>query len=324
MNESPDALAFHLVMRVDAVGGPDALVMAAAKLPIPRPGEIRVRVAAAGVNPVDAEVRAGLWPILGEPPFVVGWDVAGTVDALGDGVVEFTAGDRVFGMPHFPAEAAAYGEYVTAPADQFAPTPDNLDDVHAAAIPLAGLTAWRALVTVAGVRAGQRVLIHGAGGGVGHLAIQIAKARGAHVITTASPAKAEFARSLGADEVIDYTSERFELAIEPVDVALDSLGGDVTARTISVVRAGGVLLSLTEVADDSAGVARAKGVRFEEIDVVPDRDALLALADLAANGDLVPHVGAEYSLEDAAEAHRRLAEGVIGKIVLVVAAPLGA
>lgn len=312
------------VMRVDAVGGPDALVIAEADIPVPQRGEIRVRVAAAGVNPVDAEVRGGLWPILGQPPFVVGWDVAGTVDALGPDVVGVSVGDRVFGMLHFPAEAAAYGEYVTAPAEQFAPTPGNLDDVHAAAIPLAGLTAWRALVTVGGVGPGHRVLIHGAGGGVGHLAIQIAKARGAHVITTVSPAKAEFARSLGADEIIDYTSERFETAIEPVDVALDSLGGEVTARTIGVVKPGGVLLSLTEVVDGSAAAARAKGVRFEGIDVVPDRDALRALADLAANGDLVPHVGAEYPLEDAAEAHRRLADGVIGKIVLVVAAPSGA
>lgn len=312
------------VIRVDAVGGPDALVPAEADIPVPRRGEIRVRVTAAGVNPVDAEVRAGVWPILGQPPFVVGWDVAGTVDALGPGVVGLAIGDRVFGMPHFPAEAAAYGEYVTAPAGQFAPTPDDLDDVHAAAIPLAGLTAWQALVTVADVGPGQRVLIHGAGGGVGHLAIQIAKARGAHVITTASPAKAEFARSLGADEVIDYTSENFETVIEPVDVALDSLGGDVTARTISIVRTGGVLLSLTEVADGSEDAARAKGIRFEGIDVVPDRDALLALAGLAASGDLVPHVGAQYALEDAAEAHRRLAEGVIGTIVLVVAAPSGA
>ena len=140
-----------------------------------------MRVAAAGVNPVDWKVRAR-GGFLGEPPFTVGWDVAGTVEQLGGGVTRFAVGDRVFGMPRFPKAAGAYAEYVTSPSRQLARTPEGLSDVEAAALPLAGLTAWQALVETADVQPGQRVLVLGAAGGVGHLAVQIAKARGAHVI----------------------------------------------------------------------------------------------------------------------------------------------
>ena len=190
-----------------------------------------MRVAAAGVNPVDWKVRAR-GGFLGEPPFTVGWDVAGTVEALGGGVTRFAVGDRVFGMPRFPRAAAAYAEYVTSPSRQLARTPEGLSDVEAAALPLAGLTAWQALVETADVQPGQRVLVLGAAGGVGHLAVQIAKARGAYVIGTARSPKHGFLAELGADEAIDYSLDPVEEAVGDIDVVLDLIGGEATAGTL--------------------------------------------------------------------------------------------
>ncbi len=191
-------------VRQSTVGGPEVLELVEVPRPAPGPTEVLVRVAAAGVNPVDWKVRAR-GGFLGEPPFTVGWDVAGEVEEVGFGVTRFAPGDRVFGMPRFPREAAAYSEYVTSPSRQLARIPENVSDIEAAALPLAGLTAWQALVETADVQPGQRVLILAAAGGVGHLAVQIAKARGAYVLGTARAAKHAFLRELGVDEAIDYT-----------------------------------------------------------------------------------------------------------------------
>src|SRR4051794_23953100 len=168
-------------------GGPEVLEPGEVARREPAPTEVLVRVAAAGINPVDWKVREEPWlpDLMGEPPLILGWDITGTVEAVGYGVTRFAPGDRVFGMPWFPRLARAYAEYVTAPSRQLARTPDALDDEPAGGLPLAGLTAWQALVDTAGVGAGDRVLIHAAAGGVGHLAVQIGKARGAHVIGTA-------------------------------------------------------------------------------------------------------------------------------------------
>src|SRR5262245_61551146 len=179
------------VVRQLVLGGPEVLEVVEAPRPEPGPTEVLVRVGAAGVNPVDWKLRAA-GGFLGEPPFTVGWDVAGVVEEVGYGVTRFAEGDRVFGMPRFPREAAAYAEYVVSPSRQLARTPDELSDVEAAALPLAGLTAWQALVETAGVGAGDRVLVLGAAGGVGHLAVQIAKARGAYVVGTARAEKHAF------------------------------------------------------------------------------------------------------------------------------------
>ena len=197
-------------------GGPEVLEIGRAPVPEPLPTEIRVRVAAAGVNPVDWKTRAGagMSTVIGPPPFTVGWDVAGTVDAVGVGVTRFAVGDTVFGMPWFPRAAGGYGEFVTAPSRHFAHRPAGLSEVEAAGLPLAGLTAWQCLVDIADVRPGQRVLIHAAAGGVGHLAVQIAKARGAYVIGTASRGKHDLLHDLGIDETIDYRAEAFEQAID--------------------------------------------------------------------------------------------------------------
>src|ERR687894_1430792 len=233
-----------------STGGPEVLELGQAEIPEPLPTEIRVRVGAAGVNPVDWKTRAGagMAQVIGPPPFTVGWDVAGTVDAVGRGVTRFAVGDAVFGMPWFPRQAGAYAEFVTAPSRHFAHPPAGLSEVGAAGLPLAGLTAWQALVDIAGVQAGQRVLVHAAAGGVGHLAVQIAKSRGAHVIGTASSAKHNLLHDLGIDEAIDYRAEAFEKAVEPVDLVLDLIGGEVSVRSLDVMHPEGRLVCLPSAA----------------------------------------------------------------------------
>jgi D-arabinose 1-dehydrogenase-like Zn-dependent alcohol dehydrogenase len=207
-------------IRQHTLGGPEVLVVEEVPKPEPGPTEVLVRVAAAGVNPVDWKVRAG-GGFLGDPPFTVGWDVAGTVEAVGFGVTWLAPGDRVFGMPRFPREAACYAEYVVSPSRHLARTPDGLSDVEASAVPLAGLTAWQSLVDTAGVGEGSRVLVLGAAGGVGHLAVQIARARGAWVAGTSSAAKHGFLRELGVDELLDRDEP---ISVRDVDVVLDCGG----------------------------------------------------------------------------------------------------
>src|SRR5262245_2509297 len=235
------------VMSQQTVGGPEGLELVDLPQPEPAPTEVLVRVAAAGVNPVDWKVRAR-GGFLGDPPFTVGWDVAGTVERVGVGVTRFAPGDRVFGMPRFPKQAACYAEYVTSPSRQLAPTPEGLSDVEAAALPLAVLTAWQALVETADVQPGQRVLVLGAAGGVGHLAVQIAKARGAHVIGTASAQKHAFLAELGADEAVDYTEQPVEEAVADVDVVLDLVGDESTARAVGTLRDGGLFILVPSAA----------------------------------------------------------------------------
>src|SRR5690348_56445 len=201
-------------------GAPEVLTLGHAARPVPLPTEVLVRVHASGVNPVDWQTRAGAgvaWA-LGEPPFTLGWDVSGTVEEVGFGVTTLAPGDEVYGMPWFPRAAGGYAEYVAAPARQWARKPATLDHVHAAAVPLAALTAWQTVVDTAHVQAGQRVLITAAAGGVGHFAVQFARHLGAHVIATASAARHPWLKELGADETIDYTTTRFEDVVKDVDV----------------------------------------------------------------------------------------------------------
>jgi NADPH:quinone reductase-like Zn-dependent oxidoreductase len=189
-------------------GGPEVLQLAEVEKPQPLPTEVLVRVHAAGINPVDAKTRAGsgVAGVLGEPPFILGWDVSGVVEDVGHGVHTVAVGDEVFGMPWFPRAASAYAEYVTAPSRHFARKPASLSHVEAAAVPLAGLTAYQILTALADVQPGQRVLVHAAAGGVGHLAVQFTKHLGAYVVGTASAGKHDWLRQLGADEVVDYHS----------------------------------------------------------------------------------------------------------------------
>ncbi|MBZ9678755.1 NADP-dependent oxidoreductase [Mesorhizobium sp. ES1-1] len=302
----------------NSFGGPDVLVIADRPEPKPKQGEVLVRVRGAGINPVDGAVRGGHYPLLGEPPFILGWDVSGTVEALGAGVTGLKVGDAVFGMPLFPRQAAAYAELAVAPADEIAMKPAGIDHIHAAALPLAGLTAWQGLVRHGGLEQGQRVLIHAAAGGVGHLAVQIAKARGAYVIATTSPQKLDFVRTLGADEVIDYTKGDFADAVGDLDLVLEPIGGEHAERSLRVLKPGGILVSLLDVSDNTRTQARTRGIRVERMSVTPDRDGLVELGKLVDAKKLAIHVARSFPLEEAGDAHAFLATKPIGKVVLAV------
>ncbi|AOW87535.1 NADPH:quinone reductase [Streptomyces olivaceus] len=306
------------VITQQTLGGPEVLTVVDAPEPRPLPTEVLVRVKAIGLNPIEALVRAGEFPpLLGRPPFVLGWDLSGVV-AEGSLTYRFRPGDEVFGMPLFPRAANAYAEVVSAPALHLVRKPASLSHVEASALPVVGLTAWQGLVDLAGVREGDRVLVHGGGGGIGHVAIQIAKALGAHVITTAGGDKREFAEECGADEVIDYTAVDFTEAARDIDVVLDTIGGDTAERSLAVLRPGGHLV--TAVAEDDARlVARyeASGMRFSGIAVDPDPVALHGIVDLVEQGRLRVHVQETFPFERVADAHRLLDAGHLrGKLVL--------
>jgi NADPH:quinone reductase-like Zn-dependent oxidoreductase len=308
-----------VVMR--QAGGPEVLELQEIPRPEPIPTEVLVRVMAAGVNPVDWKVResGGRGTAVGDPPFILGWDVAGVVEELGRGVTRFAPGDRVFGMPWFPRLAGAYAEYVTSPSRQLARAPEALTDEQAGALPLVGLTAWQALVDLAGVGEGDRVLVHAAAGGVGHIAVQIAKAHGAYVFGTARAAKHDFLREIGVDEPIDYTEQPFEQVASEIDVVLDAVGTeDYQLRSLNALREGGLLIPLLGGVDQAVGTAaeqqskRAIGVLVE-----PDHAALESLAALAEDGNLTVAVERIFSLEQAAEAQELVRTGSVqGKVVL--------
>ncbi|QNT90365.1 NADP-dependent oxidoreductase [Streptomyces griseofuscus] len=301
---------------VEQWGGAESLVEREMPRPEPGLGEVLVRVHAAGVNPVDWKTRAsGALIEWGAVP-AVGWDVSGTIEAVGPGVGMFRPGDEVFGMPSFPRQAGAYAEYVVAPARHLAPKPAALTHVEAAALPLAALTAWQALVDTAGLRPGERVLVHAAAGGVGHLAVQIAKARGAYVIGTAGAAKHDLVRRLGADEVIDYRAVRFEDVVSDVDVVLDGLGAETAERSLKVLRPGGRLITLP--GPDDVPTAR-DGVRAVWMLVEPDHLGLREITALVERGALRPVIDTVVPLAEAAKAHEIGERGrTAGKIVLSV------
>jgi NADPH:quinone reductase-like Zn-dependent oxidoreductase len=302
-------------------GGPDVLELQEVPRPEPIITEVLVRVAAAGINPVDWKTRrsGGRREALGDPPLILGWDVAGTVEELGGRGTRFAPGDRVFGMPWFPRRANAYAEYVTSPSRQLARTPDALADVEAGGLPLAGLTAWQSLVDTAEVGEGDRVLVHAAAGGVGHLAVQIAKARGAHVIGTARAEKHDFLRELGVDEPIDYTEERFEEVVSDLDIVLDLIGTDDYAlRSLQTLREGGLLIPVPSGVSESVfAAAKEQSKRALGIQVEPDYCGLESLAALADEGKLKVEIDESFRLAHAADAHERLESGrVRGKVVL--------
>ncbi|MFE7271538.1 NADP-dependent oxidoreductase [Streptomyces sp. NPDC057623] len=303
----------------DVLGGPEVLKEVELERPTPRPNEVLVRVRAAGVNPTDWKHRAS-GGFLGEPPFVLGWDVSGVVEAVGIGVARFQPGDEVFGMLSYPFGHGSHAEYVTAPARTFAHKPASIDHTQAGALPLVSLTAWQALVEYADVRPGQRVLVHAAAGGVGHVAVQIAKARGAYVIGTASAGKHEFLRGLGADEVIDYRETDFTEAVKDVDVVLDTLGGEISTRSLRVLRPGGLVVSILPVgSDDFDTEAERLGVRALRMLVDASHSGMKAIAELVEAGKLRPAIAGTFPLADAAEAHRLGDTGrTTGKLVLTV------
>ncbi|MDZ4754278.1 MAG: NADP-dependent oxidoreductase [Phycisphaerae bacterium] len=298
-------------------GGPDVLLLADVAKPSAGTGQVLIRVHAAGVNPVDWKMReGGLRGMISEAPAVLGFDVAGTVEAVGDGVTTFKAGDEVFAYIALD-RGGGYAEFAAVPAAHVAKKPAAVDFVTAAAVPLAALTAWQALVDKAGMKEGQTVLVHAGAGGVGHFAIQIAKARGAKVIATASKANHNFLKSLGADVVVDYKNEKFEDVAKDVDIVLDSIGGDTQERSLGVLKQGGALISIVQPPDPAK--LKERSLRGEVMLVAPNGAQLAELAALIDAGKIKPHVSETFPLAEAAKAQEQSKAGhVRGKIVLKV------
>ncbi|MFR9797987.1 NADP-dependent oxidoreductase [Streptomyces sp. MS06] len=308
-------------VRAHERGGPEQLVYESAPRPEPGPGEALVSVHAASVTRGELAWDA-TWTDsfdgtgADRTPTIPSHEVSGVVAALGPGASGPPAGTAVYGLIPFTRDGAA-AEYVTVPADLLAVKPSGLDHVRAAAVPLAALTAWQALVTHAAVTAGRHVLIHGGAGGVGSFAVQIAVALGARVTATASAADREFVRRLGAEQVLDHTADRFEDHVEGADVVLDLVGGATQARSWSVLRPGGTLVSIVQPPDpDAAASHSARGVFFV---VEPDRTGLESVTGLIDDGRLVPVVDRVVPLAEARAAYEALErEHRRGKIVLRV------
>lgn len=313
---SPPPPVMHAV-RFHEYGDSAALVYEEVPVPTPGPGELLVRVRAAGVNPVDAKMRSGLGKRLGLTlPFTPGFDVAGGIAAVGEGVTRFRPGDDVFAYLAL-SRGGGYAEYVIVREDEAAPKPATADAVHAAAVPLAALTAWQALFDTAGLAEGQTVLIHGASGGVGTFAVQLAKAKGAKVIGTASGRNQAYLKEIGADVTIDYEAKRFQTVVKDVDVVLDTVGGETLARSFDVVKPAGFIVSIVD--DPARHAPDGSKVRTASVLVKPDGAELAKIGSLIDEGRVMVVVSETVPLVGAQAAHEKIETGhTRGKIVLRV------
>ncbi|MCA0457272.1 MAG: NADP-dependent oxidoreductase [Chloroflexi bacterium] len=306
-------------VRMHGFGDADVLVYEDAPRPEASAGEVLVRVHAAGVNPADWQSRWGGDELLAPAtlPLIPGWDVSGVVEAVGEGVTAFKVGDAVYGMARFPDWGSTYAEYVTCPTSDLSHKPRHFSHVEAAAIPLVALTAWQALFEAGDLQAGETVLIHAAAGGVGHMAVQLATWKGARVIGTASARNTDYLKGIGVDEVIDYTTTRFDEVLRDVDVVLDTMGGDIADRSFKVLRRGGRLVSI--VATPSAELAVQYGVQTADILVHRDADQLAEITTLCEAEYLKATIDSVYPLAQATEAHRKgETNRTRGKLVLKV------
>ena len=302
-------------IRIYEFGGPDVLRYEDIPEPQPGPGEILIRVIAAGVNPIDWKIRSGYMP--GLPlPMIMGLDVTGIVEAVGQGETSFQPGDEIFAKVSIGQ--GGYAEYTVTSSTQAAKKPRSIGFVESAAIPTAGLAAWQSLFDIAGLESGQSVLIHGAAGGVGTFAVQFAKWKGAHVIGTASSKNAEFLRSIGSDEVIDYRNQRFEEIVSNLDVVLDTIGGDTFERSWKVLKPGGFLVST--VVSIPEGMPQKYGVRAKTLMTQADGRELAQIAAIIDEQKIKPIVTTVLPLADAKKAHEMSeSRHTRGKIVLRVA-----
>jgi NADPH:quinone reductase-like Zn-dependent oxidoreductase len=307
--------ATYKAIRIHEFGGLEKLQQD--ELPLPEPGahEVLVKVHAASVNPVDYKIREGQYREVREDklPYTLGRDLCGTLVKTGDGVESFTTGDPVFAMVGI--DRGGYTEYAILKDTEAVAKPASLDAVAAAAVPLAAMTAWQGLFDHGGLKPGQRVLIHGGAGGVGHFAIQFAKAKGAFVLTTASGDHLDFVRALGADEAIDYKEQRFEDVARDIDMVFDLIAGETQARSWTVLKRGGVMVStLTEPSQDEARKRGKRGLRYTVRENAEDLAEIAALIDA---GDVRPKVGRIFGWTEAAQAQDCMQHGhTEGKIVL--------
>src|SRR5438128_1447917 len=309
-----------------AYGGPEQLVMEHVPRPEPQVGEVLVRVHAAGVNPIDWKIRKGLFKDVRPVPlpFTPGSELAGTVELLGSGVTAFEIGQAVYGR----GAQGAYADYAVIPADALAHKPRNISFDEAASVPVGARTAWLALFSLADLQAGQQVLVHGAAGGVGNYAVQLARWKGAHVIGTASFSDLEFVRALGAEVVIDYHTTPFEQVAHEVDVVVDPIGGETQDRSWSLIKPGGMLVAIGHPpAEDMAaqhGVRTASTVLEQRVPPRLSREPLQEISDLIESGLLLPQVGRVFSLEEAAQAQALSETGHgRGRIILHIAEERG-
>jgi NADPH:quinone reductase-like Zn-dependent oxidoreductase len=316
---SDPAPATMKAVRIHAYGGVDVLRYEDVPRPRPGPGEVLVRVHAAGVNPVDAAIREGRLRerLHSTLPLTLGWDVSGAIEALGPGVTRFRRGDAVFAYLAL-TRGGGYAEYVVMAEAEAAPKPTSIDHVQAASVPVVALTAWQSLVDKAQLQPGQTVLIHGGSGGVGTMAIQIAKIRGARVIATGSARNLDYLKSLGADEVIDYGATRFEDVVKDVDVVFDLVGKDTQERSWQVIKKGGILVSVREPGAEEK--AKERGVRAAYVLVQPHAEQLAEIARLIDAGRIKPVVSETFSLAEVQRAHQQIeTRHTRGKLVLRVA-----
>jgi NADPH:quinone reductase-like Zn-dependent oxidoreductase len=304
-------------MRFHRFGGPEVVQSDTLDQSGPDAGQILVAVRAASVNPVDFKIRSGKYPAVRSDrlPYTPGRDVSGTVLACGAQATRFKPGDDVFGIVSI--YGGGYAEQVVLEEDAVALKPATLDHVGAAAIPLAGQTAWQGLFRHGGLRPGQSVLIHGGSGGVGHFAIQFAKAKGARVLTTVSTDNVKFARSLGADIVIDYKTQRFEDFASDLDMVFDLIDGETRERSWPLLKAGGILVSTLTA--PSQETARKHHVRATRYTVEANGQELAEIAALVRDGAVRPHLQQNFALEAAAAAMTTVEKGhSVGKVVLTV------
>jgi NADPH:quinone reductase-like Zn-dependent oxidoreductase len=304
-------------VRIHRFGGPDVLRVDEVEPSMPDARQVLVSVKAASINPVDFKIRSGKYPAVKEDrlPYTLGRDVSGVVEKCGAQATRFKIGDEVAGIVGIGG--GGYAEKAVLDEAAIARKPQEIDHAHAAAIPLAGLTAWQGLFRYGQLKAGQAVLIHGGAGGVGHFAVQFAKAKGARVLTTVSTDNLPFARTLGADVVIDYKTQRFEELAQDLDMVFDLVDGETRERSWKLLKKGGVLVStLTEPSEDTAA---RYGVRALRYTVEADGNELDEILSLAASGRVKPHVQKTYPLEEAAQALNSVEQGdSVGKIVLTM------
>ena len=315
-------------MILKSFGGPDSFELSDVPKPVPQAGQVLVRVHATSINPLDYQVRRGDYPDLVPLPAITGHDVSGVVEAIGPGVSAFAPGDEVWYTPQIFDGQGSYAEYHVAAESIIARKPASLSHLEAASLSLVGGTVWEALTVRAVLRVGESILIHGGAGGVGHVAIQVAKAMGARVFTTVREANDEFVRSLGADVVIDYTQEDYveaimrETAGHGVDVVFDTIGGDTLSRSADALAQLGRVVSIVDIAQPQNLVqAWGKNASYHFVFTRQNRGKLDELSALVERGQLRPHVGAVYSLADIPLAHARLESannGLLGKIAIAV------